>query len=301
MELKPGNVQDLIHTGLYERDRSSAEPFLHQMLQAIDYLTMKDVIHRDIKPEKILYSPTPECGYLYQLADFGLANLAANAQTRAGSPLYMAPELQLNTRLPQTTKIDVWSLFVTLVYMMNVDGFREKSKTLFTPDQRINTILNIANRRGEFRWLKDMAIEDPSQRASAGDMIDRVFTGEGRVTPRNHVFASPTPQPNPSFAMPIVSENKPYEAIYQDMEVSYATRPEEPKMARSSPREAVVTAKGKGANGGIEKQLAGPSAQTPALGRQGLGHRVQKNTRQATSRMPGAFPADQDRPRRNFT
>ncbi|KAF9784249.1 hypothetical protein IL306_007717 [Fusarium sp. DS 682] len=78
MEIKPGSVEDLIKDGLFIREPSSASPFLHQMLQALDYLATQSIVHRDVKPEKILYSYAVDGGYLYQLADFGLANMVAD-------------------------------------------------------------------------------------------------------------------------------------------------------------------------------------------------------------------------------
>ncbi|KAI5868572.1 calcium/calmodulin-dependent protein kinase [Durotheca rogersii] len=276
MEIKPGSVEDLIRDNLFIRERSLASPFLHQMLQALDYLENQGIVHRDVKPENILYSPAVDGGYLYQLADFGLANMVADARTFAGSRIYMAPELEQSPQSPQTPKMDIWSRFVTLVYAMNVAGFR--GKMLHTTPQRIKAIQEAANEQ-EFRPLQDMAIEDPSQRATAGDMLDKLFAGEGRTTPHNRTRATA-----------IGAENAEPGAPEQRIEHGDATtgkkRSRERKTARRSPREAVAAAKGRRPrppNPGTEKRLPGPAVQTPARGTPDV------------PRLPGAFPVSQGR------
>lgn len=180
MELKSGSVQYLIDKlELFEKEPTLAKPLLHEMLQALDYLDSKKIIHRDVKPENILYTPLPDGKYLYQLADFGLANVVAKAQTPAGSKVYMAPELTLNPGWPQTTKIDIWSLFVTLAYALDAAGFR--GKPLGSVEQRIKAIKEAANDY-RFQPIQSMAIENPNDRATAGDMLDKVFQGRGRTT-----------------------------------------------------------------------------------------------------------------------
>ena len=184
MDLKPGNVEGLVRDDTFLRNNSLPRPFLHQMLQALDYLAFNGIIHRDVKPENILYTPLLSSGYEYQLADFGLANAVADARTYAGTAVYMAPELEHSLQQPQTPKMDVWSLFVTLIYALDVADFRRKP--LQTVQQRIKATQEAAS-TGMLRPLKGMAEIDPSKRASAADMLDQVFAGEGRTTPRDRI------------------------------------------------------------------------------------------------------------------
>jgi serine/threonine protein kinase len=46
-----------------------------------------------LKPDNILYSSLGEDGYLFQLADFGLANHRSLATTFCGTGYFQAPEL----------------------------------------------------------------------------------------------------------------------------------------------------------------------------------------------------------------
>ncbi|EEP79879.1 predicted protein [Uncinocarpus reesii 1704] len=185
MGVRDGTVQDLIRVDdLFVRDPLSADLLLHQMLQALDYLTFKGLIHRDVKPENVLYTALPDGSYHYQLTDFGLCNVIGNARTFAGSGFYIAPELENNRGAQQTSKMDVWSLLVTLTYAMNMGRFREKP--LHTIQLRIKAVHEAVSEE-IFRPLRDMAHIDPNQRASAADMLDELFNGVGRTTPRNQI------------------------------------------------------------------------------------------------------------------
>jgi serine/threonine protein kinase len=66
-----------------------------------------------VKPENILYVSQPNGQYQFQLGDFGLCNRTVSAETYTGSPVYMASEMYLNGS--QTSKLDIWSLFVTML------------------------------------------------------------------------------------------------------------------------------------------------------------------------------------------
>jgi len=69
--------------------------FLHQLANGLSFLQEKNFIHRDLKPANVLLSESSENAVL-KLADFGFARhlgSAALAQTKCGTPLYMAPEI----------------------------------------------------------------------------------------------------------------------------------------------------------------------------------------------------------------
>lgn len=174
MELKSGSVSGLIKAGVFTNDPDVLNTLLFQMLKALDYLTREGIVHRDIKPDNILYEHSEEKGYRFFLADFGLSNTAVTAETNAGSGYYMAPELWGNKAVPHTPKVDIWSLFVTLAYAANVNNFQHKIKTLIVAE-RIE-VVRMATETPFFSRLKEMAIVDPNRRASAAFMLAKLFS-----------------------------------------------------------------------------------------------------------------------------
>ena len=191
--LREGNIENLIEKELFLKETKWAEVLLRQMLQALDYLASEGIVHRDVKPANILYQSLSGSGYTFQLTDFGLCNCIAAAQTIAGSPIFMAPEFHSGSQ--QTSKVDVWSLFVTLAYAMNASGFRKKR--FDTPALRVRAAQEAAN-DDRFQPIRAMAIVDPEERASAADMLDAHFKGEGRSTPRdqNQIQSAPEVERN---------------------------------------------------------------------------------------------------------
>jgi serine/threonine protein kinase len=123
MSLKEGTLGSLVESGA--DTLVIANSVFPQMLRALDCIAWKGIIHRDVRPENILYISQPDGQYQFQLGDFGLCNRAIDATTHAGSDLYMAPEMF--RKAGQTSKLDVWSLFVTMLWTLDVGWFRWKS------------------------------------------------------------------------------------------------------------------------------------------------------------------------------
>lgn len=91
------------------------------------------------------------------------------------SGITLGPEVLLNDGIPQTSKLDVWSLFVTLVYAMDVNGYRRKA--FRTKEQMIIAVLEAAATT-VLLPLNEMAMIDPIRRASADDMQQKTFRWE---------------------------------------------------------------------------------------------------------------------------
>lgn len=83
----------------------------YKIVIALHFIHLNGFVHRDIKPENILMD-----GDTPKLADFG-SSVADEVirNTFCGTYEYMAPEI--NLRLPQTSKVDVWALGILLFEM----------------------------------------------------------------------------------------------------------------------------------------------------------------------------------------
>ncbi|KAK3680852.1 kinase-like domain-containing protein [Podospora appendiculata] len=173
MPLKDGNLKALV-----ESPNSVIDDFvlsnlvLRQMLLALQCIASHKIVHRDIKPENILWEyqdgAGEEPGYHFCLGDFGLSNDPKLARTVAGTEPFMAPEVYL--RQPQSTKVDIWSLFATVVWVRNTSGFRPTCAQLGA--QQIHTWLNrIATSHTDYTNIANMASLNPKKRPSASQQL----------------------------------------------------------------------------------------------------------------------------------
>ena len=182
MGLKDGTLTELVDDGCSQPIYEVATTVFSHMLQVLDYLAAEGLVHRDVKPDNILYLLRENGQYHFQLGDFGLSNQAIMANTRgAGTPLFMAPEMWQIQR--QTDKVDVWSLYVTIIWTLDVDGFRTKAHN-FTTYGEIRDAVCVASADSQVSNIREMGIINPEERASATQILDKLFGGARRSAPK---------------------------------------------------------------------------------------------------------------------
>ena len=113
--------------------------FLKQLASALSFLRAKQLIHRDLKPQNLLLTPTNYTPLpsdeesenwdkmvgittlpVLKVADFGFARelqVSSLAETLCGSPLYMAPEILRYEKYD--AKADLWSMGTVLYEMIS--------------------------------------------------------------------------------------------------------------------------------------------------------------------------------------
>jgi serine/threonine protein kinase len=98
----------------YQFQQREIKSIIKQILEALEYLHEKRIIHRDIKSSNILISNM----HVVKLADFGLARMLPSLEVKDSKPdmtnnvitlWYRPPELLLgSTRY--TSTVDIWSV-----------------------------------------------------------------------------------------------------------------------------------------------------------------------------------------------
>ena len=208
MPLCNGNLTSLAQlVGNQEHDALCLAVLEHG-LAGLDYLASLKLIHRDIKPDNLLYRNSGPQKYLFQLADFGLAHHDRLATTFCGTGHYQAPELwpaYSNIIAQQSTKMDIWSLFASIVAVhSNYPEFPPRSAVDY--GKVLNTLRAVALRMPR---LEAMARLRPERRASAAQLLVLLFDGKGLTTDRSQIpdigpdveETAPPPQ-SPSTARP---------------------------------------------------------------------------------------------------
>ncbi|KDN69570.1 putative serine/threonine protein kinase-20 [Colletotrichum sublineola] len=139
-----------LHRGLHSPFKpSDAHTILDGTSSALAYLADQRVIHNDIKPANIAYSP--ERGAV--LLDFGLATTIDEKGLPGGTPWYIPPDLVIQRT--RGTPGDVWALGITMLYVLGKITLPERTT-------RGWLIRNVTKRHGEARerlldWLDIVA------------------------------------------------------------------------------------------------------------------------------------------------
>eukprot|EP00038_Savillea_parva_P000422 m.96074 g.96074 ORF g.96074 m.96074 type:complete len:846 (-) comp10141_c0_seq1:145-2682(-) len=112
MEFAVGSCQDVMDVFKKPLPENEIGAIVTPCLQALEYLHLRDRIHRDIKAGNILLT---EDGTV-KLADFGSGSTNVPANSLIGTPYWMAPEMIMAMETgTYGTGVDIWSLGITSI------------------------------------------------------------------------------------------------------------------------------------------------------------------------------------------
>ncbi|XP_030073891.1 serine/threonine-protein kinase PAK 4 [Microcaecilia unicolor] len=177
--LEGGALTDIVtHTRMNEEQIAAV---CLSVLKALAVLHAQGVIHRDIKSDSILLTHDGRV----KLSDFGFCAQVNKEVPRrkslVGTPYWMAPELI--SRLPYGPEVDIWSLGVMVIEM--VDGeppyFNEPPlKAMKMIRDNLPPKLKNAHKVSPLLkgFLDRMLVRDPGQRAPATELLKHPFLGK---------------------------------------------------------------------------------------------------------------------------
>lgn len=142
---------------LFERGKFSekdAVQIIKSVLDGLEYLHEHDIVHRDMKPENLLFK-TLESDSDLVICDFGIAKTSSQTsalETVCGSPGYVAPEVL--TQKGYGSAIDMWAVGV-ITYTL-LCGYQP-----FQAEDQVELIDEITHARYDFheRYWRNISME----------------------------------------------------------------------------------------------------------------------------------------------
>ena len=167
-----GNLYNLITENKGFNEEKSFEFFI-QIVDAVYFLHMNQIIHRDIKPENILITEDN----ILKLSDFGSAkNLTLKKRNSfCGTVEYMAPEIIGSENYDFS--VDIWSLGILLYeLLMGYSPFKDKNAKTIMTNIKMHELKYEKNISEDCKDLINKLLEvNPEKRINIKDILSHKF------------------------------------------------------------------------------------------------------------------------------
>ena len=201
--IKNGTLRMLLDYAKFRHEpcfNNNLKLWLPQISSALDFIHSNNWVHRDVKPENILF----DSNYNPYLTDFGILKnftltneeaMTTSLSSFIGSPQYMAPEQHLGKKI--TAKTDQFALAVIIYECLS-------GKLPFNGNNHVGILLEIVNQKAT--PLKDrvanlpVPISDAVMKALSEDPDDRFENCSQLCTVIMNELASNTPNNNENHA-----------------------------------------------------------------------------------------------------
>jgi serine/threonine-protein kinase len=186
-----------LSTVLQERKKLTPPEIRRLLLEAggaLGYAAQRGIVHRDIKPDNIMFDEFGQC----LLTDFGIAKAASGQKLTGtgmsiGTPHYMSPEQAV--RRPSTAS-DIYSLGVVAYQCLTGTvpydgedsfsiGYKHITEPIPTPS------LITADERRIFEVIKRMLMKDPADRYQSCEELVASIQGQPTAAPAVRVRRRP--------------------------------------------------------------------------------------------------------------
>ncbi|KAJ8566114.1 hypothetical protein K7X08_030591 [Anisodus acutangulus] len=167
--------------------------YTKQIVQGLDYLHSKGIVHCDIKGHNILLCKTGA-----KIGDFGCARLVDQAKWNGGTPMYMAPEVARGEE--QGFPADIWALGCMIIEMATGGS---PWTSVNNPDSLLYHIVFSGQTPEIPKFLSSQARDflskclrrDPKQRCSTKQLLNHPFLEESNLYSKENqesIRSSPT-------------------------------------------------------------------------------------------------------------
>ena len=182
--LSGGSLTEIITSNFHSIQEKTYLRWAKEILEALDYLHERNIVHRDIKPDNIIFDDLMSA----KLVDFGLSTeygYGKRCSTPCGTPFFTAPEV---LQMPDYDgpKADIWSFGLTL-YLLVTKDFPFPHMTQKQYIQNMHKLESLMEKRdtGVFADIIEHSLTfNPKERYTAKQLLALPVFQQAEVIPK---------------------------------------------------------------------------------------------------------------------